>query len=125
MNNKKTILVTTSLALCLIGLSVGQANAFNGISRDWRDQYPDVCPTLTTASQACTLCHMDGSNDLNPYGDDVKAASYDFLSIEGTDSDGDGRTNGQEINLDCTLPGDASSVPADEVQWGQIKALFR
>jgi hypothetical protein len=125
MNNKKTILVTTSLALCLIGLSVGQANAFNGIGRDWRDQYTDVCPTLTNASQACTLCHMDGSNDLNPYGDDLKTANVDFLAIEGTDSDGDGRTNGQEINLDCTLPGDASSVPADEVQWGQIKALFR
>jgi len=127
MKNQKNMLVTASLALCLIGLSVGQANAFGGIGGDWRTQYPDACPTLITASNSCTFCHAESGFDMNPYGQDLKdsEAGNIFLDIEGLDSDGDGRTNGQEINLDCTLPGDAGSVPADTVQWGQIKALFR
>ena len=48
----------------------------------------------------------------------------DFASIEGDDSDGDGRTNGEEINVDCTLPGDPAS-PVDQDSWGSLKALFR
>ena len=48
MKNLNTTIVTASLALCLIGLAVGEAAAFNGIARDWRDQYPDACATLPT-----------------------------------------------------------------------------
>lgn len=125
MKNLNTPIVTASLALCLLGLAAGEAAAFNGIARDWRDQYPDACATLTAASQDCSLCHIEGGFDLNPYGLDLADASNNFLNIEGDDSDGDGRTNGQEINLDCTLPGDAASVPARTAQWGIIKALYR
>ena len=127
MKNLKTVFVTASLALCLIGLSGDRANARESIAREWRAQYPDACPTLTAASNACILCHVQGGFDWNPYGQDLKDSNAGniFLDIEGMDSDGDGRTNGQEINLDCTLPGDAGSVPAETVQWGQVKALFR
>jgi len=61
---------------------------------------------------------------LNPYGQDFKEADRDFAAIESFDSDGDGRTNGEEILIDCTLPGDAIS-PADLNSWGNIKALYR
>ena len=94
MKNYRNTFMAASLALCLLGLSAGQAFAFPNIARDWRTQYPDVCPTLTAASQDCTLCHLDGSNDRNPYGSDLADAGNDFLAIENDDSDGDGRTNG-------------------------------
>ncbi len=115
-----------SLVLCLVGFSVPQALAFNGIGRDWRDQYPDSCQELqdaTTAVQDCRLCHTSGFG-FNPYGKDLKENNNDFFGIEGLDSDGDGRTNGEEINIDCTFPGDAIS-PAELDSWGYIKALFR
>jgi hypothetical protein len=37
---KKNAWIKFSLVLCLVGLSVPQALAFNGIGRDWRDQLP-------------------------------------------------------------------------------------
>lgn len=129
MNHPRTPSAPSALALCLLlGLMIGAANpaaAFNGIGRDWRDQYPDVCSTLTTASQDCSLCHIEGGFDLNPYGSDLANANNNFLAVEALDSDGDGRTNGQEISQDCTLPGDAASVPVRTATWSSIKALFR
>ena len=119
-------LIQFSLVLCVVGLSVTQALAFNGIGSDWRAYYSDTCPELqaaTTNATGCVLCHINGFN-LNSYGDDVANANNDFASIEGDDSDGDGRTNGEEILIDCTLPGDAAS-PVDPSTWGNIKVLFR
>jgi len=124
MKNEKNQILIASLALCLLSISAGQVFAFGGIANSWRQQYPDVCPDLKAASQDCSLCHFP-DDSFNPYGKAVKDANYNFLAIENDDSDGDGRTNGQEINLDCTLPGDAGSVPAKTVAWGQIKALYR
>lgn len=123
---KKNAWIKFSLVLCLVGVSASQTLAYNSIGRDWIDQYPDACQELkdaTTQAQDCRLCHIKGSN-LNPYGRDLKENNEDFLAIEKMDSDGDGRTNGEEINLDCTLPGDAIS-PAEQNSWGNIKALFR
>jgi hypothetical protein len=69
------------------------------------------------------LCHA-GVPSLNAYGSDL--AGTNPLAIENLDSDGDSKTNGQEINTDCTLPGDASSVlPVEDLTWGAIKVLFR
>lgn len=119
-------LIKFSLVLCLVGLSASGALAYNGIGSAWRAFYPDSCQELqdaTTNGQNCVLCHSSGFG-LNGYGQDVKDADNDFGSIEGDDSDGDGRTNGEEINDDCTLPGDQAS-PVDLDSWGSVKVLFR
>jgi|GEM_PF-6532709 len=121
----KTI-VTFSLVLCLVGISAGSALAFNNIGSSWRSFYPDSCQELqdaTTSGQSCILCHTGGFG-FNSYGQALKDANRDFAAIENLDSDGDGRTNGEEIMIDCTLPGDAAS-PVDLNSWGNIKVLFR
>lgn len=119
-------MILFSLVLCLVGLSATQVLAWTGIGNDWRANYPDTCPELqaaTTNATNCVLCHTSGFG-LNSYGEDVGDANNDFTSIEGDDSDGDGRTNGEEILIDCTMPGDAAS-PVDPSTWGSIKVLFR
>jgi hypothetical protein len=114
--------------LCLVAGSATKVLAYNGLGSDWRTQYPDVCQELldsTTNQQNCILCHLSGSKDpQNAYGQAFKDANYNFAIIEDLDSDGDGRTNGEEILIDCSLPGDAVS-PVDQDSWGGIKVLFR
>ena len=119
-------LTAFSLILCFVGLSAGQGLAFDDIGADWRANYPDTCPELqdaTTIAQNCIMCHTSGFG-FNPYGQDLKDNNEDFALIESFDSDGDGRTNGEEINIDCTLPGDPTS-PVEFDSWGSIKVLFR
>lgn len=123
---KSNYVVKFSLVLCLVGLASTQALAYNGIGRDWRNNYPDTCQDLQDATQNandCVLCHTGGFG-LNSYAEDLKDANLVFADIEDMDSDGDGRTNGEEILIDCTFPGDMVS-PADTDTWGSIKALFR
>jgi hypothetical protein len=117
-------LIIACLALCLVGLSGTQSLAYRPIANAWKAQYVDVCPDLLAAADDCSLCHQPNM-DRNPYGSDVAQANENFLAIEGLDSDGDGRTNGQEINQDCTLPGDSDSVPVSLTTWSHIKALYR
>jgi hypothetical protein len=103
------------------GISAGA----NGTIRDdWLATYPDVCGALTDAANNCSLCH-DGVPSLNPYGSDLAANGNDPEAIEALDSDGDTRTNLQEITMDCTLPGDATSVPNTPQTWTSVRALFR
>jgi hypothetical protein len=119
-------LIKFSLVLCLVGITATPAMAYNSYGDNWRDYYPDSCQELqdaTTNPMDCIMCHGAGFS-LNPYGQDFKEADRDFAAIESFDSDGDGRTNGEEILIDCTLPGDAIS-PADLNIWGNIKALYR
>ncbi len=119
--NKKH-LAAAVLAACMI-LGGPVASWATGGWRDaWLAAYPDPCPELVSAAQSCVLCH-DGIPGLNSYGDDM--GNMNFASIEALDSDGDGKTNGQEILTDCTMPGDATSVPVTTDTWGDIKALFR
>lgn len=120
----RKIWIQASLALCILLTASGSAHAYNSIGANWNSNYPDVCSALTAASNTCTLCHH-GDFSLNPYGNDLAEAGRDFAAIEGDDSDGDGRTNLQEITLDCTLPGDAGSVPVEQDSWAGIKALYR
>ena len=120
-------MITMRLALCLLVSISSEGLAFTSIGEDWQAEYPTACETLQTAStsvQSCVLCHTSGFG-LNSYGDDLNEANRDFASIEGADSDGDGRTNLQEISEDCTLPGDSLSVPVDASTWNSVKALYR
>ncbi|MCP4573586.1 MAG: hypothetical protein GY838_14605 [bacterium] len=122
MNRRNLIL---SIVACLLMTHAGTAAAYNFIGGNWRTQYPDVCQTLTDASFSCTLCHNPDSDSLNPYGSDLAGLSSNFVVAESFDSDGDGRNNGQEILLDCTLPGNALSVPEENPTWSAVKALYR
>ncbi len=118
--------INFSLVFCLVGGAATQVLAKNQFAQDWRDYYPDSCQDLqdsTTMAQSCIICHSSGFG-LNPYGNDYKENNQSFAAIESMDSDGDGRTNGEEINLDCTMPGDAIA-PIDQNSWGNIKVLFR
>lgn len=123
---KKTAIIP-SLVLCLLVSFGGEGFAFTSLGTDWVAEYPAACQTLKDAvasGQNCVLCHTSGFG-LNAYGDDLNAASRDFAAIEGVDSDGDGRTNLQEILDDCTFPGDVSSVPVGQDSWAAVKALFQ
>jgi hypothetical protein len=121
---RRSLVTASVVAGCLLLAHAMPAAADGGIRDAWLEAYPDVCPVLVAAANACFLCHS-GVPDLNSYGDDL-ATGYplDPIAIEATDSDGDGRTNGEEINIDCTLPGNETS-PTDAASWSFIKTLFR
>ena len=119
--------LTGSLVLCLLVAFAGDGKAFTSIGLDWQTQYDTACSTLqdaATSAQSCVLCHTSGFG-LNSYGSDLNDASLNFAAIEADDSDGDGRTNIQEILEDCKLPGDDLSVPVDGDSWESVKALYR
>jgi hypothetical protein len=120
--------LAASMVACILAIGAGDATAYNSIGADWRAQYPDACQTLLDATlnaNDCILCHNAGSSALNPYGSDLASMGNNFLAVESFDSDGDGRNNGQEINLDCTFPGDVTSVPVESGSWSAVKALYR
>ena len=119
--------VTASLVLCFLGAATGNVSAYTSIGTNWQSQYPAACETLqeaATSAQSCVLCHTAGFG-LNAYGSDLADVSSNFTAIESADSDGDGRTNLQEILDDCTYPGDDLSVPQEKDSWAAVKALFR
>ena len=128
---KKIIIVTLALAGCMLLVVPQSALAFTSIKNAWVAYY-NPCQPLVDAN--CTACHMLGTQ-MNPYGDDMKTAivggmtnEQAFVAIEPDDSDSDGYSNGQEIVVDCTLPGDEldhGTVADGQTSWGQIKALFR
>lgn len=121
---KKTIIAAAFLCVAL----APAAHANETIAADWLIYYPNACETLTDAlleANDCVLCHNPGADTLNAYGFDLSVVGGNFLTAEGFDSDGDGRTSGQEILLDCTLPGDFGSVPVHDSTWSAVKALFR
>jgi hypothetical protein len=116
-----------SLTLCLLASAVGTAHATGGIRTAWKNRYTTSCATLRSAADTCLLCHTSSNADidnLNSYGQLLADNNRNYAAAESQDSDGDGRTNGQEILTDCTFPGDMAS--ADEPwMWGTIKALYR
>lgn len=127
-------IISFCLALCLlVGLS-GTAHATSSIKNAWQNYY-NPCATLTNAN--CTVCHPSTKAlTYNSYGSALRTRINDqgmsnnaaFVDAEGIDSDGDGYTNGQEIVIDCTFPGDAAShgaVANEASTWTQVKALYR
>lgn len=123
---RKNLLVA-SLSLCLLTYAVGTAQATSGIKNNWKTRYTTACATLRTTADQCLICHTTSNADidnLNGYGLLLQSNGRNFAAAESADSDGDGRTNVQEILTDCTNPGDATS-PTDEATWGTLKSIYR
>lgn len=121
---KRNAWLVASLSLCLLTYAAGAANATTTRRNQWRAFYPNVCTTLFNAN--CTVCHTStsGSAPFNAYGALLDSNGRNYAAAEAADSDGDGRTNGQEINQDCTLPGDLTS-PVTDTKWGALKSTYR
>ena len=103
--NRSLLLLAT---LCLSGTLFATMND----QKAFLEKYPDAKAKLGN----CKTCHTGtpkkGEPSLNPYGTDLKGVKagdkYDFAKIEAKDSDGDGKTNGDEIKAG-TNPGDPAS----------------
>jgi len=121
---KRTSLLAASLSICLLLCVAGAAMAKTTYATAWKAAYPNACTTLRNAATSCILCHTNNMPDVNAYGDLLVSNNRNYLGAASADSDGDGRTNGQEINEDCTLPGDLTS-PTAEWTWGTLKATYR
>jgi mono/diheme cytochrome c family protein len=106
-----TVLLVAGLALVL---SPPGAEAKQKFLSGFAQAYPAAAGT---SLDSCLLCHTDpvhpGEDNLNAYGNDWEDGDFgdkDFLApaLVNRDSDGDGVTNGQEIQQ-LSLPGDPSS----------------
>jgi hypothetical protein len=96
------------LAVLFATMALASAYAYNTYLGSFDSTYPAAA---NTAISDCKLCHVAGSNSLNPYGKAYAAASHSFSAIESADSDGDGFSNLREI-MALTFPGDSASRPA-------------
>ncbi len=118
-------LILLLVMIAIVGLGLPRHVQANSTYRNaWKAAYPTACAKLLTAVSNCSLCHAaSGVPDLNPYGTDLVGHSSNITSTNNLDSDGDGRTNIQEIT-DCTYPG-AAPTPTDQQSWGLIKSIYR
>ena len=118
---RKSLGVIVRAGLVLLA-TAGCASAYDDFIATWRANYPAACNTVYELAQDCTLCHGGGFS-LNPYGADLAdhGVNYDVVGL--LDSDNDGRTNDEEITIDCSAPGDATSA-GDGATWSAVKALF-
>ncbi len=112
-NVKKYVSVGLLLVLAVALVGVPEASALSSIKTAFNNKYGTTGSTLDT----CDTCHTPAlfdvgvSNLMNYYGRDLFNNNTDFAAIEGTDSDGDGFTNLEEITA-RTFPGDPNSHPA-------------
>lgn len=115
-----------SLALCLLVVAAAEVRATSSIRNSWNAYYSaTACANAKAAANACTLCHLPSNPyTMNGYGDLLIDNDRNYAAAAAADSDGDGRTNGQEITQDCTLPGDIAS-PTEFPAWGALKATYR
>jgi hypothetical protein len=108
---------------CALSLLGALALAFPAAARP---TYPDYIPTAPVDGQ-CGTCHLDpmGGGERNAFGLDAEATitgdGPDWSKLFCADSDGDGRTNGQELGDPCgtwtpgasPLRSEPVSAPAD------------
>ena len=87
---------------------VAPAYAFNSYLSSFHTAYPSA---VGTRIDNCTLCHLSGGYNRNPYGTAYAAASYSFTAIGSADSDGDTYSNNIEI-AGFFYPGDAANHPS-------------
>jgi hypothetical protein len=106
MKRKSTC--TLLVFLFVIG-SFGIAMARPDFMDAFRSTYPNADPVLNN----CNLCHTNVPA-LNPYGSDFRQGGQDFIAIEGLDSDGDGFTNIEEIDVG-SFPGNPEDVPVSQM----------
>ena len=91
------------------------AFSWNQYLTEFKKVYPN---TNGTQLAKCSLCHVKpGYNNLNSFSDDYVNNDYNYITIEALDSDGDGFTNIEEINL-LSLPGDSTSYPNESIMHG-------
>ena len=99
-------------------LAAGPALATMENQKAFKQSYP---AKAGRTAPGCKMCHQGAigksSQDLNPYGADLKKGANpkklteaDFKAIETEDSDKDGASNGAEIAAG-TQPGDPASAP--------------
>ena len=100
--------------LVIIGtaLTGNIAEAKKEFTTDFNNYYGTFGTDGGATMGSCTTCHVnpDGKGGLNPYGSHWKSYGRNFGAIESLDSDSDGFSNIDEINLD-SWPGDAGSTP--------------
>lgn len=109
---------TTSVVVALVAATAFAATALATI-----EMQKDLNAKYTTAKAKCASCHTKpmpkkGEADLNAFGKDVAAKAvvdakaekktYDYKKIEALDSDGDGKSNLDELKAG-TNPGDPGS----------------
>jgi len=121
MKRSRTALICFSL--CLLTFPASSVLADVDIIAAWFTVYGEsTCDDLIVSLGDCTLCHSPYPA-LNVYGEDMQDANNDPAAIGNMDSDGDGRTNDEEITNDCTMPGDVISA-VEPMTWSLIKALY-
>ncbi|TGC09150.1 PGF-CTERM sorting domain-containing protein [Methanolobus halotolerans] len=82
------------------------ASATSGMMDEFNEEYG----TNGTRLDTCDTCHGSDIESLNPYGMDYQENDGDLGAIESLDSDGDGYSNEEEINV-LTFPGDQEDNP--------------
>lgn len=131
--DRRAIGALSALALVLAGVAgaatvAGLPNCPLGSGdksgTNWLRTYTTACDTLRAMAADCRLCHVTVA-ELNPYGLDLFDVGNQPLLVADLDSDGDGRSNGQEI-AECTPPGTFDVPLADGgVTWGALKSRWR
>ena len=93
--------------------AINPAQAKTGYTTGFNNYYGTNGTDRGSTMGSCITCHVnpDGKGGINSYGNHYKAYGHNFAAIEALDSDGDGFSNIDEINVD-TFPGDAGSRPA-------------
>ena len=95
---------TTTAAVAILGVLALAGTAFGSM-----DDQKKMKAAYEGSKVSCGSCHAaampkKGAADLNAYGKDFGAAKKDFKAIEAKDSDGDGKSNLDEIKAG-TSPG--------------------
>jgi hypothetical protein len=108
-NGQKNKGIIWCIAFVAILLLAPQVMARSSYLSTFETTYPAAAGSRI---DACNLCHNSpsGGDARNPYGLSYASSGHNFVSIENTDSDGDGYTNLQEIKS-LTFPGDANDHP--------------
>jgi len=102
---KRTIVALGAMAVGMVVL--GNLHATPSLQTAFVGTYPAVADTKL---DNCATCHMPASQDsLNAYGLAIREAKLRIKDVENRDSDGDGKTNLEEI-VALSYPGSFSKL---------------